>query len=72
VSPAEWFDLVERRALSLRAAGVVSISIEGCSVQLAAIASELPPLPASAPIEQEPDDPRANLPGYTFDATSKT
>lgn len=41
VTPAEWLDLIARKVPALRAAGVLRIQFEGCTVDIA-------PLPAIA------------------------
>ena len=71
MSPAEWLDLIEHRAPRLRAVGVLTFAIEGCSVQLATAIPEFAP-PSSTTGAPESEDPRYDLPGYTFDPKSMT
>jgi hypothetical protein len=72
MTPADWLDLIARKAEGLRKAGVLEVSLEGCAVTLAPLLPEGPKMVLTE-CEAEPDlwrDPdtfgrRDGVPGFS-------
>lgn len=57
--PSAWIDIIVRRADELRRAGVSSVKVEGCAVELR------PPDPTPVEVEEEPEPEPVPLRPYT-------
>jgi len=70
----DWIDIVLRRANELRAAGVLSIQVDGCGATLAAYDPRTEPVKTEAPEEEQvyrnplhdPATYGGDVPGFTI------